>query len=135
MPKHCSAGEPLTLSQALVRLQQIAARTRHDPLLGVPFDPGQVTVGPAPVRRVTLIGPGTDWDRQTLFLYPDQPLAAPTDDLARLRADLGAALETIGMIGVALRSSLTPEARLKAVKSHFNAFLTRERDGGKPAHT
>ncbi|PRD92225.1 hypothetical protein C6P88_16330 [Burkholderia contaminans] len=83
------------------------------------------------MRRVTLIGPGIDWDRQTLFLYPDQPLATPTEDLARLRGELSAALEAIGLIGVALRSSLSPEARLESEESHFHAFMTRERSGGE----
>jgi hypothetical protein len=115
--------ESITVEQAVERLSKIAERARGPLKLGVPYNPGFPTMGPSPVKRVISIHEGFDWNKGTVFLDLGERLFATGPDQEKLQQSIKTASDAIGWIGVTLRSTLTPVAKLKVIKEHYDAYV------------
>ncbi|HDR9163633.1 TPA: hypothetical protein QDB28_004037 [Burkholderia vietnamiensis] len=112
----------MTVEQAVERLQVIASRSHREQRLCVAYDPGHATMGGTPSKLVRAIYPGFDWDASKVFIDLGERLKAPDEEQARYRQHISRAQHAIGFIGIALRSSLTPEGKLKAIQGHYDAY-------------
>ncbi|MBN3839305.1 hypothetical protein [Burkholderia sp. Ac-20349] len=113
----------ITVEEAVERLAAIAERSHRTQRLCVAYDPGHATMGGTPSKLVRAIYPGFDWDASKVFIDLGERLKAPDDEQARYRQHMSRVQHTIGFIGIALRSSLTPEGKLKAIQGHYDACV------------
>jgi len=108
---------PITVSEAISRLGQLAIRGRGDLKLMVPFNPGFATLGPSPATPIVNFSSGFDWDNGRLFLNTVQPLGPAGEELIQLREQLHRAHEALALVQTLAKDKrLNAEEKLGDVK-------------------
>lgn len=86
LPAEKEPPKGLTVIQAHELLGKLIAQGQGHSHLGVPFDPGFVTMGSTPFMPIVSFSPGLDWDHGRVTARTVGPLAAPSTELTeRLR--------------------------------------------------
>jgi hypothetical protein len=81
LPAGNDPSKGLTVRQAHELLGRLITHGQGSSLLGVPFDPGFVTMGSSPFMPITNFHPGIDWNHGRVTASTKNPLAAPSQDL------------------------------------------------------
>ncbi|HHA3594077.1 TPA: hypothetical protein ACODIZ_003603 [Salmonella enterica subsp. enterica serovar Newport] len=78
--------KPQTVEQLAMTILRAVESSRSLTRIAVPVELPHTTLGPRPTVALVGAAQGIDWDKETLFLHPEQPLTPLTpDELAEIK--------------------------------------------------
>lgn len=98
-----SETEALTVEKAVAILAKIAERHASAKLV-VPYEAGQMMIGPTPAKQVLSLHEGFDWDYGSVLINVGPLLQAPSVEIQRQHQVHKDAIDAIGRIALQLRT-------------------------------
>ena len=114
--------EALTVEKAVAILGKIAERHAGAKLV-VPYEAGQMMIGPTPAKQVLSLQEGFDWDHGSVLINVGPLLQAPSVEIQRQHQAHKDAIDAIGRIALQLRApGQSAEEKITHIETLIKSF-------------